>query len=94
MTQERKTTRCLVSGRVQGVAFRYWTRETALRLGLRGWVRNLPDGRVEVLAQGDGPAMERLHRALHDGPPMSLVQSVECVAESGSEELNGFVIRR
>lgn len=94
MTQERKTTRCLVSGRVQGVSFRYWTRETAVRLGLRGWVRNLPDGRVEVLAQGEGQAMERLQLALHDGPPMSQVQDVECFDESGSGELNGFVIRR
>jgi acylphosphatase len=83
-----------VSGLVQGVSFRYWTRETATRLGLRGWVRNLPDGGVEVLAQGTEEATERLRRALHDGPPMSQVQAVECLKEPDSEELSGFVIRR
>ncbi|MEG6550453.1 acylphosphatase [Desulfocurvibacter africanus] len=94
MSQGPKTIRCLVSGLVQGVSFRYWTRETATRLGLRGWVRNLSDGRVEVLVQGAEEATESLRQALHDGPPMSQVQAVECFKEPNSEEFNGFVIRR
>ena len=49
-----------VRGHVQGVGFRWWVRSRALELGLRGWAKNLPDGRVEVLAQGDPAACERL----------------------------------
>lgn len=91
----RKTTRYLVSGRVQGVAFRYWTRETADRLGLSGWVRNLPDGRVEVLAQGDEEAMAKLDRALLQGPPLSRVDGLERFEEPGADETaGGFAIRR
>lgn len=90
----RKTFRYLVSGRVQGVAFRYWTRETASRLGLDGWTRNLPDGRVEVLAQGDEETLERLHKALRQGSPLSSVAGVERFEEPGSEGLDGFSIRR
>jgi acylphosphatase len=69
--------RFLVSGKVQGVCFRASTREQALKLGLRGHARNLPDGRVEVLAQGDASALDALHRWLHAGPPMARVDSVE-----------------
>jgi acylphosphatase len=50
----------LVRGRVQGVGFRFWTRERAQRLGLRGSATNLDDGRVEIVAEGDRPACEQL----------------------------------
>jgi acylphosphatase len=53
-----------VSGRVQGVGFRYWTRDLARRLGLRGSATNLPDGRVAIVAEGDRGACEALLRAL------------------------------
>ena len=59
----------LIAGRVQGVGFRFFARETAVREGLRGFVRNLEDGRVEVQAEGDQAALERFERALHQGPP-------------------------
>lgn len=55
-----------VRGHVQGVGFRWWTRSRALELGLRGWAKNLPDGRVEVLAQGDPAACERLLSLLEE----------------------------
>lgn len=91
----RKTTRYLVSGRVQGVAFRYWARGVAARLGLGGWVRNLPDGRVEVLAQGAEEAMARLDKALLQGPPLSRVDGLERFEEPGAGEMvGGFAIRR
>lgn len=64
----------LVSGRVQGVAFRWTTRDRARALGLVGWVRNLRDGRVEVLAAGPGEALEELYAWLGDGPPMARVE--------------------
>ena len=69
--------RFLVSGKVQGVWFRAGTREQAHALGLRGYARNLPDGRVEVLAVGEPGAVEALQRWLHHGPPMARVDSVE-----------------
>ena len=68
-----------VSGRVQGVFFRASTREQALRLGLSGIARNLDDGRVEVIAAGDGQSLESLARWLQEGPPAAEV--VEVVRE-------------
>lgn len=67
---------CLVSGRVQGVFFRAATQERALRLGLTGWVRNLSDGRVEVVASGPAEAVEELRQWLHQGPPRAVVTEV------------------
>jgi len=69
--------RFLVSGRVQGVFYRASTREQALRLGLRGSAVNLPDGRVEVLAEGDAAALDELERWLQSGPPAARVDGVE-----------------
>ena len=70
--------RCfIVSGRVQGVAYRAWTREQARQLHLTGWAANLADGRVEVVACGDPEAIESLRARLYDGPPATLVTAVE-----------------
>jgi acylphosphatase len=66
-----------VSGRVQGVFFRASTREQAQRVGLRGHARNLPDGRVEVLAVGPDDAVEQLAQWLRHGPPRARVEAVE-----------------
>ncbi len=67
----------IVHGRVQGVSFRYHTRATASTMGLSGWVRNLPDGTVEVLAQGDERDLRDLLRWLKDGPPASRVDKLD-----------------
>ncbi len=69
--------RFVVSGRVQDVFFRASTREQAQRLGLRGHARNLPDGRVEVLAVGEADAIDALARWLQHGPPQARVDVVE-----------------
>ena len=69
--------RFLVSGRVQGVGFRWFVAHLAPDLGLRGRVRNLPDGRVEVLAAGPDPALRELEAALIAGPPAARVDGVE-----------------
>ena len=69
--------RCLVSGRVQGVWYRAATRERAVALGVSGHARNLPDGRVEVLACGEPAAVEALCRWLWTGSPASQVTGVE-----------------
>ncbi len=65
-----------VSGRVQGVGFRYFARRTATRLGLAGWVRNLPDGRVEALAEGNPEALRRFEEELRSGPTLASVREV------------------
>jgi acylphosphatase len=84
--------RFLVTGRVQGVFFRASTREQALKLGLRGYAKNLPDGRVEVLAEGDQRALDALERWLHIGPPMARVESVER-GDAGVADVAGFIVR-
>ena len=66
-----------VTGRVQGVGFRSWTGRTARALGLAGWVRNLPDGSVELEAQGSDERMDALREALWKGPMFAKVTEVE-----------------
>lgn len=68
----------LVSGRVQGVAFRAYTRRKANSLGVTGWAKNLEDGRVAVLACGEAAAVASLCLWLHKGSPFSKVNAVEC----------------
>jgi acylphosphatase len=69
---------CLaISGRVQGVGYRYWTVTTARRLGLRGWVRNRSDGSVEALVAGDSAVVERLIEACRHGPAEARVERVD-----------------
>jgi acylphosphatase len=70
--------RCYVAGLVQGVFFRASTREQALSLGLSGYARNLPDGRVEVLACGPLKAVDQLRDWLREGPPSARVTGVAC----------------
>jgi len=76
---------CLVAGRVQGVFFRATAQEQALSLGLTGWVRNLSDGRVEVVASGPLEAVEAFKRWLRRGPPHAVVTDITClpVADEG-----------
>lgn len=69
--------RWVVSGRVQGVGFRWFTIRLAEQLGVAGWVSNLPDGRVEVVAKGSADALTRLDTALRTGPRMASVEGVE-----------------
>ena len=66
----------MVSGRVQGVGYRFHARDAAAREGLGGFVKNLSDGRVEVEAEGDREAMQRFERALWQGPPAGRVDAV------------------
>jgi acylphosphatase len=70
--------RCLVAGKVQGVFFRAATRQQAQRLGVQGMARNLPDGRVEVLACGRLQVVDALCAWLHAGPPLAEVSAVDC----------------
>jgi acylphosphatase len=85
--------RFLVSGRVQGVGFRYFAQEAAIVEGLAGWVRNLPSGAVEVLAEGDAEALERFARKLARGPSMARVDNVETVTETPHGRGGSFTVR-
>ena len=88
----RVARRYLVSGRVQGVGFRYFTQDVASREGLSGRVRNLSDGRVEVLAEGDEPSLARLEAALWRGPSHARVEDVEVEAAMPTGLHAGFGI--
>jgi acylphosphatase len=84
----------LVSGLVQGVAFRAATADEARRLGVRGWVRNLADGRVEVEAEGERAALEGLAGWCRRGPPMARVDGVAAAWSAHRGDLGPFSIRR
>jgi acylphosphatase len=84
--------RVLVSGWVQGVWYRETCRRVAEDAGVTGYVRNLGDGRVEVVAEGPGPAVERLVAWCREGPPRAVVRQVE-VQREDPEGLAGFSIR-
>jgi len=87
-----KGIRCLVTGRVQGVCFRLSTREQADLYRLTGWVRNLQDGRVEVMAFGDEQQLDNLKQWLKSGPAMARVLDVESETVA-FQEFEGFGIR-
>ena len=84
--------RYLVGGQVQGVGFRFFAEEAARRERLTGCVRNLDDGRVEVLAEGDAEAMARFERTIWLGPPLARVVNV-ITEERVPEGTIGFQIR-
>ncbi len=82
-----------ISGYVQGVFFRYHTRELAQRLGLRGWVRNTPDGQVEAVFEGEKEAVERMLNFCHRGPSGARVTDIEVKWENYRGEFSGFEVR-
>lgn len=84
--------RARVHGRVQGVFFRDSTRERARAHGVAGWARNMPDGSVEAVLEGEPEAVQRVVRFLRAGPPHARVERVE-LDEETPEGLRGFSIR-
>ena len=82
-----------IEGRVQGVWFRAATAEKAQELGVEGWARNLPDGRVEVLARGPQEALDAFEQWLHEGPPAARVAAVHSAAAEPADVPAGFSIR-
>lgn len=88
-----KSLHCLVSGRVQGVGFRAFVFRQALELGLRGWTRNLPDGRVEALVQGPDHAREAFVSRLRSGSLLSRVDDVTTALIDGEPDYPDFRIK-
>ena len=86
----RVARRYLVSGRVQGVGFRYFTQDIATREGLSGVVRNLPGGAVEVVAEGDEDSLTRLEAALRRGPSHARVEDVDVESIVPTGHHSGF----
>ncbi|MFI5179391.1 MAG: acylphosphatase [Vicinamibacterales bacterium] len=84
--------RYLVSGRVQGVGFRYFILDAAEHEGLSGWVRNLPDGRVEIEAEGDREAIDRFEGRVRRGPPAARIDTVDVNDEVPTSRPRGFRI--
>jgi acylphosphatase len=86
--------RFLISGRVQGVGFRYFTQDVATREGVTGFVRNTPDGNVEALVEGDQEAVIRVERAIRMGPGGARVESVHVSTEEPSGAYKAFNVTR
>ena len=83
----------LVSGRVQGVYFRMFTQNKAKQLGLKGCARNLPDGRVEIIAESDSTSIEKFIKWCHKGPVTARVDHVEITELEVEETFTSFEIR-
>lgn len=83
----------LVTGRVQRVGFRAFAQAAAVRDGIHGWVRNTPDGGVEVTAEGDAEALERFERRLWQGPPAARVDHVDTTDMGAGGRSTGFEVR-
>jgi acylphosphatase len=89
----RVARRYVIAGRVQGVGFRWFAHDAAAREGVHGWVRNLADGRVEVIAEGDGESIDRLEAAMRRGPSSARVERVDVEELAPAGRTTGFEIR-
>ena len=81
-----------ISGKVQGVSYRGFVRRSALEMGLTGWVRNLYDGRVEVLVEGEKAKLEAFLERLAEGPPAARVEDIDVRWKDGTGEFGDFKI--
>lgn len=88
-----KRAHLFIEGRVQGVFYRAFTRDVAVELGLKGWVKNLADGRVEAVLEGDEEKIGEAIRQCYKGPPASYVKDIDVEWEDWSGEFKGFEIR-
>jgi acylphosphatase len=90
---EHQQLHAIVRGRVQGVSFRYYTEQRANALGLVGWVRNRPDGSVEVVAEGDAKQLAAFEQFLKTGPSSARVETVEKDYKPATAEFTRFSIK-
>jgi acylphosphatase len=90
---EQARVHLFIEGRVQGVFYRAFTRSVAMKLGLNGWVRNLYDGRVEAVFEGERGLIEKALLECRKGPPGSHVRDLNAAWEDYSGDLRGFEVR-
>ena len=83
----------IISGRVQGVWFRANTRDKAKQLGLKGWVKNTPEGSVEAVFEGEEKLIHEMLDWCHHGPPMAEVENVEIKKQRSSNDFDDFSIK-
>lgn len=83
----------LVRGRVQGVGFRYFTRATADKLAISGWVRNTPTGNVKIFAQGKQSIVEEFIELIKKGPPSALVTDFEIIPKQPDPDIGNFKVK-
>ncbi len=88
-----KRVHVFISGKVQGVFYRAYTQDEAKKLGVNGWVRNLPDGRVEAVFEGVDEAVDEMVKWCYKGSPASKVEKVEVIEEPYTGEFKDFEIR-
>lgn len=88
-----KRVHVFLEGKVQGVFFRDSTRQEAGKLGVTGWVRNLPDGRVEAVLEGEAKAVDELVSWARQGPPQARVDNMDVQVEEPAGEFDGFQVR-
>jgi len=88
-----KRARITVKGRVQGIFFRSSTKRIAAKLGLKGYVKNLPDGNVEVVAEGNEEKIKKLIEFCKTGPSLSKVEDADIKFEKPTKEFGGFEVR-
>jgi acylphosphatase len=89
----RVARRYVIAGRVQGVGFRWFAHDAAAREGIHGWVRNMADGSVEVMAEGELTAVDRLEAAIRRGPASARVEDIAIEEQPPSGRVTGFEIR-
>lgn len=90
---EKERAHLFIEGRVQGVFYRAFTRDIAHSLGLNGWVRNLRDGRVEAIFEGEKGLIEKAIKECYTGPPGARVTNIDIKWEEFKGDLKGFTIR-
>jgi len=89
---EKVRVHVFVEGKVQAVFYRTWTFKQACDLGLTGWARNIEDGRVEVVAEGEKKQIDKLIRLIKIGPPLAKVNHLDIIWEKKTGEFEGFEI--
>ena len=89
----KKRVHLIISGRVQGVDYRYSTYHQAISIGAKGWVRNIPNNKVEIIFEGEEPELNKMIQWCYQGPPMARVDNIEITEQKFKNEFKDFSIK-